>query len=100
MKSNSFKDFILEQLSGLDIKVRPMFDAFGLYLEGRFFAIIHEDQLFFKTNERTRKDYEKYGSKPFAPSPKQILKSYYEVPGEIIDNPETLKHWAKNASKS
>lgn len=98
--SNSFKDYILEQLRDLPAKARPMFDAVGLYLEGKFFAIIHDDQLFFKTNEHTRKGYEHYGSKPFAPSPKQILKNYYEVPAEIIDDPQALQEWAIKASKA
>lgn len=99
MPSNSFKNFILEQLSPLPVKARPMFDAFGLYLEGKFFGIIHDSSLFFKTDQQTKKEYIKYGSKPFAPSPKQILKNYYEVPAEIIDDPSTLQEWAIKASK-
>ncbi|MBI3952489.1 MAG: TfoX/Sxy family protein [Candidatus Doudnabacteria bacterium] len=92
---SSFESYILEQLSSLNIKGRRMFDAYGLYLDGKFFAIIYQDQLFFKTNEQTRKDYEAFGSKPFAPSPKQILKNYYEVPPEIIDDLVKLKEWAR-----
>jgi DNA transformation protein len=92
--SNSFKDYILEQLSGLEVKIRPMFGGFGLYLESKFFGIISEDQLFFKVSANSKKDYEKLGSKPFAPSPKQTLKNYYEVPSEIINNSNKLKEWA------
>ena len=97
--SDSFKDFVFEQLGSLNVKARSMFGAFGLYLDGKFFAIIDSDQLFFKTNDQTRKDYEAYASKPFAPTPKQVLKNYYEVPAEIIDNPETLQDWARKASE-
>ena len=98
--SNSFKDFVLEQVAPLPIKIRPMFGSFGLYLEDRFFGIISEDQLFFKTNHKTRKDYKKLGSKPFTPSPKQILINYYEVPAEVIDNPEILKEWVQKAVRT
>lgn len=97
--SSSFKDYVLEQLAPLSVKARPMFGGFGLYLDSKFFGIIAEDQLFFKTNDQTRKDYEAYGSKPFAPNPKQILKNYYEVPAEIMDDSQTLQEWVKKASK-
>ena len=98
--SDSFKDYVLEQLVPLNVKARPMFGAFGLYLDNKFFGIIDQDQLFLKTSEQTRKDYEALGSKPFAPSPKQVLKNYYEVPSEILDNPEQLKEWAKHAAET
>lgn len=96
---SSFKDYVLEQLAGLVVLARPMFGAFGLYLDGKFFGIVSDDQLFFKTNEHTRKDYEAFGSKPFAPSPKQVLKNYYEVPSEVLDDPEQLREWALKSSK-
>lgn len=93
-----FKDYVLDQLSGLgDVACRKMFDAFGLYHEGRFFGIIHKGVLYFKTNEDTRGEYTAFGMKPFKPSEKQVLKNYYEVPSEILEDREKIAEWAVHA---
>lgn len=98
MSDSSFKDFVLEQLGGMDISVRRMFGAYGLYLEKRFFGIIDTDTLFFKTDDSTSEKYKSAGMKPFAPTPDQILKNYYEVPSEILEDPKELQAWATEAS--
>jgi DNA transformation protein len=38
--------------------------------------------------------------KPFRPSAKQILRTYYEVPVEIIEDGEQLNQWAAQASSA
>ncbi|HBO68851.1 MAG TPA: hypothetical protein DD658_01335 [Deltaproteobacteria bacterium] len=35
---------------------------------------------------------------PFAPSETQVLKNYYEVPEEILEDGEDLTSWAREAS--
>jgi DNA transformation protein len=35
--------------------------------------------------------------KPFRPSAKQTLKSYYQVPVEIIEDADALREWAVKA---
>ena len=95
---DSFKDYIVDQLDGIkDVWTREMFSSFGLYSGEVFFGIISDDILYFKTNDSTRDRYTKAGMKPFAPSEKQVLKNYYEVPEEIIDNREELADWALEA---
>jgi DNA transformation protein len=37
--------------------------------------------------------------KPFRPNPKQTLKTYYEVPVEIVENAERLAQWANPAAR-
>jgi DNA transformation protein len=34
---------------------------------------------------------------PFRPNERQTLKSYYEVPPDVLDEPETLLSWAREA---
>jgi len=67
----------LEQVSSL--RFQRMFGGFGLYSEERFFGIIHQRRLYFRTPDETRRAYEKAGMSVFQPSAKQSLKSYYEV---------------------
>src|SRR5208282_1008063 len=51
MADESFKEFVLDQLSALpDARAKAMFGAHGLYSGGRFFGILDEGRLFFKTD--------------------------------------------------
>ena len=98
MKDDSFKDFVLDQLGELeDVDCRRMFGGYGLYHNGVFFAIISSGRLYFKTDEATRPQYLEWESAPFQPNAKQTLKSYYEVPGETIDNAGELSELANEA---
>jgi DNA transformation protein len=98
VRDDSFRDFVLEQLSGLeDVDCRAMFGGHGLYGRGQFFAIVFDDRLFFRTDDRTRAAYEQQGSEPFQPNERQTLKSYYEVPAEVLEDRELLAEWARDA---
>lgn len=97
MIDESFKDFVLDQLAGLDkLRVKKMFGSFGLYCDDTFFAIISDNILYFKTNPKTSQRYIEFGMKPFAPSPDQVLKNYFQVPDEILESPELIE-WSKEA---
>jgi DNA transformation protein len=98
-KEDSYRDFVIDQLRSLDgISCRSMFGGYGLYLGADFFGILHDGRLYFKTDETTRENYRIYGMGPFAPGEKQVLKSYYEVPEEIVEDDEQLASWAREAA--
>jgi DNA transformation protein len=98
-KSDGFAEFVLDQLAELRaVTCRAMFGGYGLYRKGTFFGIIHRSRLYFKTDERTRAAYIARGVKPFRPNSKQMLKSYYEVPVEILEDDDQLVAWALQAS--
>ena len=99
MKNDPFKDFVLDQLAGLrGVTCRAMFGGYGLYRHDVFFGIIHKGRLYFKTDERTRAAYLKQGMKPFRPNRKQTLKTYYEVPVDVMEDAEQLVAWAAQAA--
>ncbi len=51
-----FVEYVLEQLQGAGtITYRKMFGEYGIYCDGKFFATICNDQLFFKITEGGRK---------------------------------------------
>lgn len=74
-----------------------MFGGHGLYLRGVFFGIIYKRALYFKVDDSTRDQYLERGMAPFRPNAKQTLKSYYQVPAEVLENPKTLAAWAVQA---
>jgi len=99
-KDNTFKDFVLDQLDGIEgLRSRAMFGGFGLYSGEAFFAIVFKGRLYFKTGPGTRAQYVERGMKPFRPSAKQSLTSYYEVPLEIIEDAVQLTAWARAAAR-
>ncbi len=99
MKEDSFRDFVLDQLRFLEsVSCRSMFGGYGLYLGADFFGILYDGCLYFKTDESTREKYRDRGMGPFAPGGNQVLKSYYEVPEEIVEDDEELASWAREAA--
>jgi len=97
-KDESFKDFVLDLLRELDdVEARRMFGGYGLYQDETFFAIVHQGRLYFKTDDSTVSEYRKRKMKPFRPNAKQTLKSYYQVPLEVLEDTERLGEWAAAA---
>ncbi len=98
MRDDTFPRFVLEQLAPLGgVTSRRMFGGHGLYADGSFFGLIHNNRLFFKTDAASANDYLAAGSKPFQPSARQTLKHYYEVPAAVLDRAELLIGWARRA---
>lgn len=98
MPDPSLKDYMLEQLEPLGrVRARAMFGGFGVYCDDVFFAIIYQGTVYFKTGPATRKGYEKEGMQPFSPNPGQTLKNYYQVPAEVLEDPDLLHQWAREA---
>ena len=97
-KDESFKDFVLDQLLGLDgVEARRMFGGYGLYHAETFFGIVHKGRLYFKIDGTTVKEYHKRRMKPFRPNAKQTIKSYYQVPVDVLEDPDELCVWARRA---
>jgi DNA transformation protein and related proteins len=99
-KDESFAEFVLDQLRELDaVGARRMFGGFGLYQDETFFGIVHRGKLFFKVDESTVEEYRKHKMKPFRPNARQTLKSYYQVPVEVIEDADALREWAVRAAR-
>lgn len=106
--SDDFQIFIADQLSELEgLCMKRMFGAVGLYLDGTFFGILDEGRLFFKTSESTRVKYIAADCGPFTyekkgkqgqPAKTVALKSYYEVPLDVLEKRGELVRWAREAA--
>src|SRR3954469_6576360 len=101
MADETFRDRVLDRLSGLGkITAQPMFGGWGIYWEGVIFAIQYGDRLHFKVDDRLKADFEAMGMGPFRPNERQTLKSYYEVPPEVLADSEALLSWAGEAIRA
>ena len=98
MSTDSFRDFVLEQLSALDnLRCKRMFGGHGLYSGVIFFGIVFDGRLYFKTHPHTLPDYLAFHAAVFTPTEKQTLKNYREVPVDILEDAVQLTTWAQKA---
>ena len=96
--SQGFVGFVLEQLRDVGpVDARSMFGGHGLYLGEYFFAVVYDDRVYFKTDEESRPRYVTSGMQPFRPNEKQTLKTYYEVPADVLEDRSELAEWADQA---
>lgn len=74
-----------------------MFGCFGLYHSGTFFGIICGEDLFFRTNESTRRKYIARRMEPLIFREHQKEHFYYRVPPKVIATEVELCSWAREA---
>ncbi len=100
MPDDSFKEFVLDQLSALpDVRAKAMFGAHGIYSGDHFFGILDEGRLFFKTDAVSAADDTTRGMDAFTyeMKGKTMTMAYHEVPPEVLEQPHELTAWARKA---
>ena len=100
MPDDSFQKFVLDQLGALpELRARAMFGAHGLYAGDKFFGILDEGRLFFKTDAASAADYTARGMGAFTyeSKGKVLTMAYHEVPPDVLENAPELTSWARRA---
>ena len=97
--SNDFLEYMIDQLSAFgEVTARKMFGGAGLYRDGKMFCLVAEDVAYLKVDDTNRGKYEEVGSGPFSPYPdKPGMMSYFEIPPDVLENPEELTVWAEES---
>ncbi len=93
LSEGSFGAFVLDQLSGLSgVEARPMFGGAGFYLDGKFFGILYEEQLYFRVSAGDHRRVHDAEDETVHALRRQARQSrgYYEVPVEILESPGDL----------
>ena len=97
---DSFVTFVVEQLSGVEALVcRWMFGGHGLYHSGTLFGIVSGGRLYFKTDDATAGLYAVRGMSAFRPAARGPLRTYYEVPADVLHDRACLTEWARAAAR-
>ena len=96
-----FGEWVREHFHALGrLEIKRMFGGAGVYSGDLFFAILAEDTLYLKVDEGNRAEYDALGIQPFAyvgRDGRTATMSYYPVPAEILDSPDALAPWARQA---
>jgi len=98
--SASFRTFVVEQLTRVlpQVRARSMFGGVGIYAGNLFFALIADDTLYLKVDASNRGDFEARGMGAFRPYGEHgEVMQYYEVPHDLLEDPEALRPWVEKA---
>lgn len=91
-------DWLEDVLAALEplgeITSRAMFGGFAIYQRGRVFALAGDGRVYLKADQQTEGEFRARGMSPFQPWEGLTLKSYFEVPPEVVGDPEALRAWA------
>ena len=75
-----------------------MFGGVGIYAGDLFFALMDDDLVYFKVDAQNRPAYEARGMGPFMPDGAggEVMQ-YYQVPEDVLEDPEELAAWMDSA---
>lgn len=91
----------IERLSDwAELSKKPLFGAISLRREHLVFAMVWKGDLYFKVDDGSCSAYEEADSQPLAytrGTGEQHLKSYWQVPADVLDDDDMLQQWAEKA---
>lgn len=98
MDEDSLRD-LFQSMEALSF--RAMFGGKAIYCNGVIFAVVLDGNLMLKGDEQCASAYEAAGSKRWtynhSNSGKQVSMPYWTAPEEAIDDPDSMRPWAKMA---
>ncbi|MFS1702048.1 TfoX/Sxy family protein [Alteromonas sp. AMM-1] len=101
MPTNQFADSLHDVFSGLGpIHLKRMFGGYGVFYQGKMFALVVSDQLYIKADTHMQQALTERGYSPFTyvRQGKTIALSYMEAPEEIFEDPDEATEWARRAN--
>jgi DNA transformation protein len=104
MTNEDLLRLVLQHLEPLPVTARSMFGGKGLYFDGKFFGVIFDGVLYFRTDDESRAAYSERGMAAYQPKhrprgPKTVDRNF-EVPPDILADPALLKEWALRAAQA
>lgn len=98
--SAEFADFVIDCLAPLGgVRARRMFGGYGVFHDDRMFALIFDDELYLRTDDGNRPDFEALDLHAFVYEQRgrPVRLPYHQAPPEALDDPDTLAEWGREA---
>ena len=99
MRDASLVEFLLDQLSTLEgVDAKRMFGGHGLYLDGEFYGMVWQGRAWFRTDDRSRAEYQALGAVPIPIGDDFGGNVYWSVPVDVLEDAPLLAAWARAAA--
>src|SRR5436305_8612992 len=99
--SNSFAEFLIEQLTPLGrVTMRRMFGKTGVFCGGVMFGMVTDNTLYLRVDDGNRSAFAEAASSPplnYAKKGETIDLSFWRAPERLFDEPDELVAWARLA---
>ena len=99
--NTEYTDYIVDLLEPIgSVASRRFFGGVALVWESKQFAMHMGSTLFFCVDDTTREKYVDAGMEPFSYKTKKrrvLVRRYYEVPEDVLENRDELIAWAREA---
>ena len=99
--SDDFAGFMRDQLAPLGrITMRRMFGKTGVFCDGLMFGMVTNDTLYFRVDDHNRAVFKEVESVPplnYEKKGRTIDLSFWRVPERLLDEPDELVTWAREA---
>jgi DNA transformation protein len=99
-RRSDFVELVVDQMTFVGgLRIRAMFGGYGIYQGDCMFALIADDQLYFKVDGTTRDEFEAKGLRPFTyiARGKTMTLQYFEAPPEAFEEGEAMRSWVEIA---
>jgi DNA transformation protein len=101
--STEYTEYVLEQLAPTGpLATSRFFGGVGLSRNTVQFAMIMGNSLYFVVDDTTREKYTSAGMTCFSYLTRKgriQVRKYFELPEEVLTDPEELQRWAKEAAR-
>jgi DNA transformation protein len=99
--SASFTEFLREQLAPIGrISTRRMFGKTGVFCEGVMFAMVADNLLYLRVDDRNRAAFHEADAHPplrYEKQGKLIDLAFLRAPDRLMDEPAELVAWVRSA---
>lgn len=95
-EQQDFVSHVVDLLQSLGpVTARRMFGGHGLFLDGLMFALIANNELYFKADDENRGQFTGQGLQPFNYNKqgKVMSLSYYQAPEEALEDTQVMNSW-------
>ncbi len=92
-EQSAFVSKVIDLMTPLgDVRAKPMFGGYGLFLDGTMFALVPKsEELFLKADDVNKGEFEKQGAKSRGRMP------YYSAPEGALESWAAMEPWATGA---
>ena len=104
VKDSALLEYLLDQLEPLGgLQSRIMFGGHSIFIHGLMIGFVDDETLYLKADDINRPAFEKEGMRPFTYATKRgkrIALGYWEAPPAVIEEPDELQRWVRDAASA